>query len=283
MNIFAQAGVPVRTVKDLSPIPPELELFARIEGLVGEEAALLAIPREERKRKQRDRLREISAELDRIWDKLQQRAKHLPLDHDSSNTSGDGGARARHGERYVRRGAGIIKTGAPGRLNASLARSHPRPIGSSGPTQAGTPRSARGGNRQHEHANAESPDFRMTTTQLTVATDIDRLCADTIRMLSIDAVQQANSGHRGTPMALAPIGRLRAYGWTFLVFSDYMRGSMRLAALMGVPSIRIATGSEVHICARAADLLEADGIATERVADAGRRMVRRTHAQKGRR
>jgi hypothetical protein len=99
MSIFAQAGVPVRTVKDLSPIPPELELFARIEGLVGEEAALLAIPREERKRKQRDRLREISAELDRIWDKLQQRAKHLPLDHDPSNTSGDGGAQVRHAER----------------------------------------------------------------------------------------------------------------------------------------------------------------------------------------
>ncbi|HEX4734324.1 MAG TPA: transketolase [Thermoleophilaceae bacterium] len=37
-------------------------------------------------------------------------------------------------------------------------------------------------------------------------TDIDRLCVDTIRMLSIDAVEQAKSGHPGTPMALAPIG-----------------------------------------------------------------------------
>jgi len=32
----------------------------------------------------------------------------------------------------------------------------------------------------------------------------DQLCIDTIRTLSIDAVQQAQSGHPGTPMALAP-------------------------------------------------------------------------------
>jgi transketolase len=36
-------------------------------------------------------------------------------------------------------------------------------------------------------------------------TDLDRLCIDTIRTLSIDAVQQARSGHPGTPMALAPL------------------------------------------------------------------------------
>jgi transketolase len=35
--------------------------------------------------------------------------------------------------------------------------------------------------------------------------DIDRLAIDTIRTLSMDAVQKANSGHPGTPMALAPV------------------------------------------------------------------------------
>src|SRR6202165_1531497 len=35
--------------------------------------------------------------------------------------------------------------------------------------------------------------------------DLDQLCVDTIRTLSMDAVQQANSGHPGTPMALAPL------------------------------------------------------------------------------
>ena len=36
-------------------------------------------------------------------------------------------------------------------------------------------------------------------------TDIDTLCINTIRTLSIDAIQKANSGHPGTPMALAPV------------------------------------------------------------------------------
>ncbi len=36
-------------------------------------------------------------------------------------------------------------------------------------------------------------------------TDIDQLCINTIRTLSIDAIQKANSGHPGTPMALAPV------------------------------------------------------------------------------
>ncbi|HXV05205.1 MAG TPA: transketolase [Solirubrobacterales bacterium] len=37
------------------------------------------------------------------------------------------------------------------------------------------------------------------------AGDIDRLCIDTIRTLSMDAIQKAESGHPGTPMALAPV------------------------------------------------------------------------------
>jgi len=46
----------------------------------------------------------------------------------------------------------------------------------------------------------------VTTIETGRATDLDRLCVDTIRMLAIDAVEQAESGHPGTPMALAPIG-----------------------------------------------------------------------------
>jgi transketolase len=37
------------------------------------------------------------------------------------------------------------------------------------------------------------------------ATEIDSLCINTIRTLSIDAIQKANSGHPGTPMAMAPV------------------------------------------------------------------------------
>ncbi len=36
--------------------------------------------------------------------------------------------------------------------------------------------------------------------------DRERLAIDTIRTLAMDAVQKANSGHPGTPMALAPLG-----------------------------------------------------------------------------
>src|SRR5207245_236461 len=49
----------------------------------------------------------------------------------------------------------------------------------------------------------------MTATRagdLALAQDgTDRLCIDTIRTLAMDAVQQANSGHPGTPMAMAPV------------------------------------------------------------------------------
>src|ERR1700742_3804752 len=37
------------------------------------------------------------------------------------------------------------------------------------------------------------------------APKIDQLCVNTIRTLAIDAVQKAQSGHPGTPMALAPV------------------------------------------------------------------------------
>src|SRR4051794_17538041 len=43
------------------------------------------------------------------------------------------------------------------------------------------------------------------TTAATDTQALDKLAIDTIRVLSMDAVQKANSGHPGTPMALAPI------------------------------------------------------------------------------
>jgi transketolase len=54
----------------------------------------------------------------------------------------------------------------------------------------------------------------VTATESATAT-LDRLCVDTIRTLSMDAVQKANSGHPGTPMALAPL--------TYVLYTRVMR------------------------------------------------------------
>jgi transketolase len=45
----------------------------------------------------------------------------------------------------------------------------------------------------------------MPTNRATTGRSIDQLAINTIRTLSMDAVQAANSGHPGTPMALAPV------------------------------------------------------------------------------
>lgn len=45
--------------------------------------------------------------------------------------------------------------------------------------------------------------------------NINQLCINTIRTLSMDAVQTANSGHPGTPMALAPVA--------FTIYDKFMK------------------------------------------------------------
>ncbi len=52
------------------------------------------------------------------------------------------------------------------------------------------------------HENADPPGVPAVTA---VKPDLDRLAIDTIRTLSIDGVQQANSGHPGAPMGAAPM------------------------------------------------------------------------------
>src|SRR3954452_2426400 len=48
----------------------------------------------------------------------------------------------------------------------------------------------------------------MSTTESPAQVDLDRLSIDTIRTLSMDGVQKANSGHPGMPMAMAPAAYL---------------------------------------------------------------------------
>jgi len=42
-------------------------------------------------------------------------------------------------------------------------------------------------------------------TETVARVELDQLCINTVRALAMDAVQQADSGHPGTPMALAPL------------------------------------------------------------------------------
>src|SRR6202041_2886789 len=50
-------------------------------------------------------------------------------------------------------------------------------------------------------------------------TQLDQLCINTIRTLAMDAVQKANSGHPGTPMALAPLA--------FILWDRYLKFNPR--------------------------------------------------------
>jgi transketolase len=55
----------------------------------------------------------------------------------------------------------------------------------------------------------------LATNVEAVQADLDQLCINSIRVLAIDAVQKANSGHPGMPMGTAPIG--------YLLFTRYLR------------------------------------------------------------
>ena len=71
----ANEGLSREHRRDLSPIPRDLEVYAHIEGLVGEENELLERAEEERKEEHRERLHAISQELDRAWETLRRRAE----------------------------------------------------------------------------------------------------------------------------------------------------------------------------------------------------------------
>jgi transketolase len=54
-------------------------------------------------------------------------------------------------------------------------------------------------------ANTATPAQRGPTAAEKPSEQLEMLCINTIRTLAMDAVQKANSGHPGTPMALAPV------------------------------------------------------------------------------
>jgi transketolase len=66
---------------------------------------------------------------------------------------------------------------------------------------------------------------------------LELLCINTIRTLSMDAVQKANSGHPGTPMALAPL--------VFVLWDRYLRHNPRNTNWAGRDRFVLSNG---HAC-----------------------------------
>ena len=64
-------------------------------------------------------------------------------------------------------------------------------------------------------ANSHSTERSAAARPFTPHNDRDQLTINTIRTLAMDAVQKANSGHPGTPMALAPVG--------YTLWKDFLR------------------------------------------------------------
>jgi hypothetical protein len=67
-------------------LPEKLQVFARIEELVGQEDALLRIPAKERTREQHDLLHAIGAELDRVAERLRVRVPRADADRTAVET-----------------------------------------------------------------------------------------------------------------------------------------------------------------------------------------------------
>jgi len=53
------------------------------------------------------------------------------------------------------------------------------------------------------------------SAQTALTTDLDTRCIDTIRMLCIDAIEAARSGHPGTPIGIAPL--------TYVLWQRFLR------------------------------------------------------------
>jgi transketolase len=52
-----------------------------------------------------------------------------------------------------------------------------------------------------------------------IHSDLDQQCVNSIRVLAMDAVQKANSGHPGMPMGMSPVG--------YLLFTRFLRHNPR--------------------------------------------------------
>jgi hypothetical protein len=76
MSYYNQ-GTPAADLQDPMHLPSDFDSYAHIEGLVGEETRLREMAEQDRKAEHHERLRAVSGELDRIWERLRERAERL--------------------------------------------------------------------------------------------------------------------------------------------------------------------------------------------------------------
>ncbi|MFZ2490446.1 MAG: transketolase [Thermoanaerobaculia bacterium] len=93
-----------------------------------------------------------------------------------------------------------------------------------------------------------------TNTLIKNATSVERVQGEEKRAPGVDVFAGRNLHFGIREHAMAAVangvtlyGAFRCYGATFLIFSDYMRPSVRLAALMKVPSIFVFTHDSVFL------------------------------------
>jgi transketolase len=86
-----------------------------------------------------------------------------------------------------------------------------------------------------------------TASKINITSDLPQQCINSVRVITIDAVQKANSGHPGMPMGMAPTG--------YLLYTKYMRHNPKNPKWFGRDRFVLSCGhgsmflySILHLC-----------------------------------
>jgi transketolase len=92
-----------------------------------------------------------------------------------------------------------------------------------------------------------NPEAVVASERAPVGQRLDRLCVDAIRTLTMDAVERAQSGHPGMPMAMAPVA--------YLLYTRYLKHNPRDPAWADRDRFVLSAGhgsmllySVLHLC-----------------------------------
>ena len=107
-------------------------------------------------------------------------------------------------------------------------------------TTVGVPETNTATTNNTDNAPSPEPEPTMSAATLSTKKSITELAINTIRTLSMDAVQAANSGHPGTPMALAPVA--------YTIWQTLLRYDPADPHLAGPRSLRAVAAATRRCC-----------------------------------